>query len=73
MKDFRAGFCRAQRDVSVYLPPGYEHGNGRDYPLLVLQDGQNLFDPETAFIRGRTWRVADKRMRRLRREKWRRW
>ena len=24
-----------------------------------MQDGQNLFDPETSFIRGKTWRVAE--------------
>jgi enterochelin esterase-like enzyme len=56
---FTSRFLPGQRDVSVYLPPGYEQDDGHDYPLLVLQDGQNLFDPETAFIRGRTWRVAD--------------
>lgn len=47
------------REVTVYLPPGYEEDAGRAYPLLILQDGQNLFDPETAFIPGRTWRVAE--------------
>jgi enterochelin esterase-like enzyme len=57
------GFCskvlRGQRDVTVYLPAGYEEEADRQYPLLILQDGQNLFDPETSFIRGRTWRVAE--------------
>jgi enterochelin esterase-like enzyme len=56
---FTSRFLPGVRDVSVYLPPGYEQNDGHDYPLLVLQDGQNLFDPETAFIRGRTWHVAD--------------
>lgn len=50
---------RAERDVTVYLPPGYDKETRRAYPLLILQDGQNLFDPETSFIRGRTWRVAE--------------
>ncbi|HKR28569.1 MAG TPA: alpha/beta hydrolase-fold protein, partial [Acidobacteriaceae bacterium] len=45
--------------MTVYLPPGYGEDPRRAYPLLILQDGQNLFDPETAFIRGRTWRVAE--------------
>jgi predicted alpha/beta superfamily hydrolase len=36
------------RDILVYLPPGYE--KGRDlYPVIYLQDGQNLFDPATSF------------------------
>lgn len=56
---FSSRFLPTERDISVYVPPGYEQEEGRSYPLLVLQDGQNLFDPETAFIRGRTWRVAE--------------
>ena len=56
---FRSRVLRGQRDVTVYLPPGYEEHGARAYPLLILQDGQNLFDPETSFVRGRTWRVAE--------------
>ena len=47
------------RDVTVYLPPGYDEEPDRQYPVLYLQDGQNLFDPRTSFIPGRTWKVAD--------------
>ena len=32
----------------VYLPPGYGTSDAR-HPVLYLQDGQNLFDPATAF------------------------
>ena len=39
----------------VYLPPGYDNGAFR-CPVLYLQDGQNLFDPHTAFG-GQDWRV----------------
>jgi enterochelin esterase-like enzyme len=56
---FTSRFLTGERDVTVYVPPGYEEDRERDYPLLILQDGQNLFDPETSFIRGRTWRVAE--------------
>jgi len=38
----------------VYLPPGYEGSSARRYPVLYLQDGQNLFDPATAFL-GNDW------------------
>ncbi len=41
------GAVRA-RPVLVYLPPGYRDGRER-LPVLYLQDGQNLFDPATAF------------------------
>jgi predicted alpha/beta superfamily hydrolase len=31
------------RELLVYLPPGYRAGDRRRYPVLILQDGQNLF------------------------------
>jgi len=37
-----------QRDVLVYLPPSYRQGE-RSYPVLYMQDGQNLFDPSTSY------------------------
>ena len=37
-----------QRDVLVYLPPSYG-SSGRHYPVLYMQDGQNLFDRVTSF------------------------
>jgi predicted alpha/beta superfamily hydrolase len=39
----------------VYVPPGYAESKER-FPVLYLQDGQNLFDPATAFG-GQDWRV----------------
>ena len=51
---FTSSYLSTRRDVIVYLPPGY--GSGR-YPVLYLQDGQNLFDPATAFG-GQDWRAA---------------
>ncbi|MGA2650817.1 MAG: alpha/beta hydrolase-fold protein [Terracidiphilus sp.] len=48
-----------KRDVIVYLPPGYDEHPHRSYPVLYLQDGQNLFDPRTSFIPGRTWEVRE--------------
>jgi predicted alpha/beta superfamily hydrolase len=36
------------RDVLVYLPPSYRQSE-RSYPVLYMQDGQNLFDPSTSF------------------------
>lgn len=37
------------RHVDVWCPPGYE-ANAAAYPVIYLHDGQNLFDPATAFI-----------------------
>jgi predicted alpha/beta superfamily hydrolase len=36
------------RRVWVYLPPGYA-GSLKRYPVLYLQDGQNVFDAATSF------------------------
>src|SRR5204863_8460274 len=38
-----------RRDILVYLPPGYRRFLRRHYPVLYLQDGQNIFDAATAF------------------------
>lgn len=40
------------RTIRVYLPPSYQKGQ-RTYPVIYMQDGQNLFDESTAF--GRPW------------------
>ncbi len=45
------------RDVLVYLPPSY-NGSDRRYPVLYMQDGQNLFDAETGFG-GQEWHVDE--------------
>jgi predicted alpha/beta superfamily hydrolase len=58
-RGFASAYLPDKRDVIVYLPPGYEEHPERDYPVLYLQDGQNLFDPETSFIQGRTWRMRE--------------
>lgn len=44
------------RQVVVYLPPGYSARDSFPYPLALLQDGQNIFDPHTAAF-GVDWGV----------------
>jgi enterochelin esterase-like enzyme len=48
------------RQLRVWLPPGYSstENEGRRYPVFYLNDGQNLFDPATAFA-GVDWRVGE--------------
>ncbi|RIK22755.1 MAG: esterase [Anaerolineae bacterium] len=36
------------REVLVYLPPSYGR-DGRRYPVIYMQDGQNLFDSDTSY------------------------
>lgn len=35
------------RNVTIWLPPGYDQGTDR-HPVLYMHDGQNLFDPARA-------------------------
>ncbi len=42
------------RNLAVYLPPSYNDSDRR-YPVLYMQDGQNLFDPKASFAG--SWRV----------------
>lgn len=46
------------RDVWVYLPPGYDPLAGSRYPVIYMQDGNNLFSAATAFA-GREWGVDE--------------
>lgn len=38
-----------ERTLRVWLPPGYAANPGKRYPVLYMHDGQNLFDPKTAY------------------------
>jgi predicted alpha/beta superfamily hydrolase len=55
---FRSRFLRNERDLVVYLPPGYDQMYGRTFPVLYLHDGQNLFDGATSYIPGMDWHVG---------------
>ena len=95
LTQFHSEFLEHNRDVLVWLPPGYlavqdegserrfdtevrDEGSmrtpvpnprvepaprtydpNRRYPVLYMHDGQNLFEPETAFLRGEHWRVGE--------------
>jgi predicted alpha/beta superfamily hydrolase len=49
------------RMVRVWLPPGYETGQGR-YPVVYCHDGQNMFDPGGPFGSWSADQVAAKEM-----------
>jgi len=44
------------RRVWVYLPPDYD-SNNKSYPVLYMQDGQNLFDANTSY--SQEWEVDE--------------
>ncbi len=58
-RDLPSRFLSRSRDVIVYLPPGYENDLHVSYPVLYLQDGQNLFDAATSFVPGHDWKADE--------------
>ncbi len=44
--------------VRIYFPPGYDENELRRFPVLYMQDGQNLFFPQEAFA-GHEWQVDE--------------
>ncbi len=55
--DFPSRFV-APRHVDVWLPPSYHRFPRRRYPVIYMQDGQNLFNPATSFL-GIDWGVDE--------------
>jgi len=39
---------KTTRRIWIYLPPGYKTSK-KNYPVLYMQDGQNVFDEKTSF------------------------
>jgi predicted alpha/beta superfamily hydrolase len=56
---FSSRFLSKKRDLIVYTPGIYEKRPDLRFPVLYLEDGQNLFDPATSFIPGVYWRVGE--------------
>jgi predicted alpha/beta superfamily hydrolase len=57
-RKFQSQYLEPERTLIVYVPPNYERELERRYPVLYMHDGQNLFDPSTAFG-GNEWRLDD--------------
>jgi len=60
LHEFTSRIFRNKRFLRVWLPPGYDAAENRDrrYPVLYLNDGQNLFEPATSFT-GVEWQVDE--------------
>jgi predicted alpha/beta superfamily hydrolase len=56
--EFPSEILGRTHSLRVYLPPGYHENNLGTYPVAFMQDGQNLFFPEEAFM-GNTWDVDE--------------
>ena len=58
LHELRSQIFGNTRLVRVWLPPDYDGWGATRYPVLYLNDGQNLFDPMTAFV-GVDWQVGE--------------
>ena len=69
LHEFESRVFRNRRMLRVWVPPEYdaERNRERHYPVLYLNDGQNLFDTATAFA-GVEWQVDETADRLIRQE-----
>jgi predicted alpha/beta superfamily hydrolase len=60
LHEFKSRTFRNTRFLRVWLPPGYDdaENEGRRYPVLYLNDGQNLFESVSAYA-GVEWQVDE--------------
>mgnify|MGYP001816204997 CR=1 FL=1 len=58
-KDLQSEYLDRSRHVVIWLPPGYEDDTASRYPVLYMQDGQNLFDARIGGSDGNVWDVDD--------------
>src|SRR5688500_12367980 len=60
LHDFHSEVFGNTRKLRVLLPPGYSQrvNRHRRYPVLYLNDGQNLFNATTSFFSPQEWQVA---------------
>lgn len=54
-RHFHSRFLEHDRNILVYLPPGYLEHEKKHYPVLYMNDGQNMFDGATSFVHGEEW------------------
>ena len=59
VKNFFSPQLDNYRELHIRLPEDYDHwGNGKKYPVIYMQDGQNCFDPKTSNF-GTDWAVDE--------------
>lgn len=44
-ESFQSNKLGEKREITIGLPPSYEKNSGKKYPILILLDGDYLFDP----------------------------
>ena len=57
IKQFYSPEFDRKMDIAIYLPTSYQASNDKQYPVLYMLDGQNVFDLNTAY--SDEWRVDE--------------
>lgn len=58
LQHFRAADGSREHALRVFYPPGYAENELERYPVLYMQDGQNLFFPAEAY-NGMHWKIDE--------------
>jgi predicted alpha/beta superfamily hydrolase len=56
--EFPSAILERSHRLRVHVPPGYDENTLATYPVAFMQDGQNLFFPDEAFL-GHEWEVDE--------------
>lgn len=59
IEGFESKILGNKRNLSVYLPPDYGTDPKAKYPVVYMQDGQNVFDGATSYIPNQEWRADE--------------
>lgn len=54
INDFNSKYINGSRDIYIYLPDNYD--SNHKYPVIYMQDGQNLFDGKNS-LSGEGWNI----------------
>ncbi len=55
--EFYSVYLKNERDIIIWFPPSYLESH-KEYPVLYMHDGQNLFNPHTSYI-GYDWKIDE--------------
>ena len=59
LHEFASKIFNNTRKLRVLLPPDYDNNAEKSYPVLYMQDGQDLFDVATSIFSPMEWRVDE--------------
>lgn len=58
LQNWTSNALSTPRDLFLWLPEAYQAEPDRHFPILLLHDGQNLFDGDLSYVKGQTWQCG---------------